>query len=372
MVLAFFFQDKKRITKLKRPDYGEGQKTYEVVVEKDGASSEIAINVGAKELSESELQRYFDECFEIVSNTILGKNKSFKEINSDLVFQESIGIYGMKAQYFVDDSGLINYFGEVNNKGLEESKEAIVTVQIIYKEFSQDYKIPLLILPKELSAEEKMKKQIEDKINSQSINEDYVELPENIESERLSYYEKNMGIGPLILLVLITGAVVIYYSKYYRPKIERENRNKELIEDYSEIVSKLSLLMGAGMSTYNALSKIGQDFFSTNKKNRCAYDEIKRCVNQIASGTMETVAYKEFGKRCGVNSYIKLSGLLVQNIKKGSGDILSELKCEVEDAFEERKCKARKAGEIVSTKLLFPMILQLTVVLIIIMIPAFR
>ena len=47
------------------------------------------------------------------------------------------------------------------------------------------------------------------------------------------------------------------------------------------------------------------------------------------------------------------------------------LKQESDDAFEERKCLAKKLGEEAGTKLLFPMVLMLAVVLVMIIVPAF-
>ena len=41
------------------------------------------------------------------------------------------------------------------------------------------------------------------------------------------------------------------------------------------------------------------------------------------------------------------------------------------EALEERRARARKAGEQAGTKLLFPMMLMLLVVLVVIMVPAF-
>ncbi len=48
-----------------------------------------------------------------------------------------------------------------------------------------------------------------------------------------------------------------------------------------------------------------------------------------------------------------------------------KLENETKIAFEERKQQAKRLGEEAQTKLLFPMILMLTVVMIIIMIPAY-
>jgi hypothetical protein len=165
-------------------------------------------------------------------------------------------------------------------------------------------------------------------------------------------------------------AFLIYYYKIYNPKITKEKREKLLIADYPEIVSKLSLLMGAGMSTYNALIKITEDYKKTGK-TKPAYELLSECLNRISSGITETDAYMEFGKRCNVMCYIKLGNLLAQNISKGTDNIFQLLKEETEKAFEDRKALAKKLGEEAGTKLLLPMTMMLSVVLIIIVIPAF-
>ena len=48
-----------------------------------------------------------------------------------------------------------------------------------------------------------------------------------------------------------------------------------------------------------------------------------------------------------------------------------EVKVEAEDAFEERKNLARKAGEEAGTKLLVPMFIMLAIVMAIMVVPAF-
>ncbi len=68
---------------------------------------------------------------------------------------------------------------------------------------------------------------------------------------------------------------------------------------------------------------------------------------------------------------MRFSALLIQNMKKGRTDLIGMLKEESEDAFTLRKNEARKLGEEASTKLLLPMVMMLTVVMIIIMVPAY-
>jgi flagellar motor component MotA len=60
----------------------------------------------------------------------------------------------------------------------------------------------------------------------------------------------------------------------------------------------------------------------------------------------------------------------VQNLKKGSRELVNLLELEAIDAFEERKNQAKKYGEEAGTKMLFPMVGMLVVVMGIIMFPA--
>ena len=69
--------------------------------------------------------------------------------------------------------------------------------------------------------------------------------------------------------------------------------------------------------------------------------------------------------------YIRFGALLSQNLRRGTKGLTDLLKMEAIQAFEERKTQARKLGEEAGTKLLLPMFLMLTVVLIIVIVPAF-
>ena len=67
---------------------------------------------------------------------------------------------------------------------------------------------------------------------------------------------------------------------------------------------------------------------------------------------------------------MKLSGLLEQNRKNGSRNLGDTLKIEMTEAFEQRKHQARRLGEEAGTKLLLPLFMMLTVVMIMIAVPA--
>ena len=78
----------------------------------------------------------------------------------------------------------------------------------------------------------------------------------------------------------------------------------------------------------------------------------------------------EFGRRCKLQPYLKLSSVLEQNRKAGTKNLRAILRTEMEDAFEMRKNLARRMGEEAGTKLLAPLFLMLGIVMVMIMAPA--
>lgn len=152
-----------------------------------------------------------------------------------------------------------------------------------------------------------------------------------------------------------------------------KSRESELLSDYPEIVSKLLLLHGAGLTIQNSFTTILNDYKrkNTSPSEHYIYREIERTLNRIKSGAPESGSYAELGKRCRLHIYIKLGTLLEQNIRKGSSDLQNALKQEVKESFSIHQSQVLQAGEKAGTKMLLPMILILIVVMMLIIIPAF-
>ncbi len=91
---------------------------------------------------------------------------------------------------------------------------------------------------------------------------------------------------------------------------------------------------------------------------------------ELERGIPEGKAYAAFGRRCRQHGYRKLGSLLEQNLKKGTSGLLALLQEETWQAFEERRAFAVKLAQEAGTRLLFPMVLLLLVVLIICVAPA--
>ena len=145
-----------------------------------------------------------------------------------------------------------------------------------------------------------------------------------------------------------------------------------MLLDYPEIISKLMVFIGAGMTIRLAWGAIVSDYEADGGPKRYAYEEMIRAYDQLRTGANEGRVYREFGRACGLRQYMKLAGLLEQNRKTGLAGIRNILVAEMTIAWEDRKNTARRLGEEAGTRLLFPMIIMLAVTMVIIIIPAYR
>ena len=171
--------------------------------------------------------------------------------------------------------------------------------------------------------------------------------------------------------------VAQFYPPCGRPALHQAQilRSRQMERDYPDIIQKLILFLKAGLSIRKSMEKLAADYLKRKESaligTRYAYEELVKTCLEMERGVYEKDAYERLGRRCGLAEYKILSVLLVQNLKKGNQSILDLLEREAVSAGEERLRRARIQGEEATTKLLLPMILQLLVLFIILMVPAF-
>ena len=140
------------------------------------------------------------------------------------------------------------------------------------------------------------------------------------------------------------------------------------------MVQKLVLYLGAGLTVRAAFGRIATEYEKGRKEGKrvqAVYEEMLYTCRELQAGVSEGAAYEHFGKRTGLQEYVRLSTLLMQNLKKGNSTLLQRLKEEADRACIEQLQNSRRLGEEAVTKLLLPMVMLLWVVMLIIMIPAF-
>ena len=156
---------------------------------------------------------------------------------------------------------------------------------------------------------------------------------------------------------------------------KEQERREQLLKQYPDMVSKISLLLGAGMTLSSAWERIVLNYQrkleQQHTKPEEVYEQMLAAYREMQDGVGELKVYERFGERCNTPQYRKFSMLVTQNLRKGAAGLRQSLEKEVADAFALRKNLAKKAGEEAGTKILLPMMLMLCIVMVIILVPAF-
>lgn len=362
-------------TRISRNAYGQGSIPVHLTAQMQGEINDIEFEINEQELTEEEIEDYYESILQIIPEMVLGKNEGPDNITTNLELFDSVPGFPFAITWESDNYELLGSDGEVKNYDLTDSAIVVLTGVFQYHDYRYEYQIPMQINPHEYTKAEWTAKLIENAIRSQdelSKTEAELVLPSSIGAEPVVFIERVEDSSRYLMVLVLLSIVVIHFSKKQEVDQKLEIRRKQLLLDYPEIVNKLALYVGAGMTVRNAFFKIGEDYKKQEHTAvRYAYEEIILTCNEIRSGRSEMEAYDRFGRRCQIQKYIKLGTLLTQSIKKGSNDLIGILKQETREAFADRKNLAKKLGEEAGTKLLLPMMMMLCVVMIIIIVPAY-
>lgn len=357
------------IRTLERNEPGKGALSYELQVDYQGEHEEMEIPVAEEKYSREEILKLFEESIDKIEAEALGENESRENVSKPLSFPSQYG--PIHIFWEIEDPELLGYNGQIRAE-LEGEESLVLNLfaTLTLDDVSETFNFPIRLKAPEQTQREKLLSEILKSVEENNdVYEKEVRLPESVNGSSISFRNKaqhnEVVIGILGLLALVVLAV--FYDRTLEQKVKK--RQEEMMIDFTEIVSKLTLLYEAGSSIRMAFEKIVAD---QEKKGceRFAYKEMKLALEKIRSGVRERDAYSQFGKRCGLHPYIKLGNILDQNLSKGTKGLKLLLKQETSDAFEERKRIARKKGEEAGTRMLFPMILMMLVVILIIAVPA--
>ncbi len=357
---------------------GAGEKSIPVDLYADGKllQKNKLINVEERHYTEKEIRQIFAETGKELESRILGENSSVDHIDHDLVLPACADNYPVSIEWMIDDYEVLDMNGHIQEDFHDEAGRPVkLSAVLSYDGYSEEYSFFVRVYPMYRDPEDKLSYDIDRSINEyaqRTINEESQALPDTVDGHSLTYERSLPHTWIFILLISVFAAFIIYTGKDRDLKAEVAKREREMLLDYPEIVSKLTLLIGAGLTLRAAFEKVASDYKNrSSDRTSFACEEMLITVYRMKSGVSEYEAYLDFGKRCAVKRYTKLGALFSQNIKKGSAGLLPELEKEVRDAFEERKANARKRGEEAGTLLLLPMAMMLSVVMIIIIVPAF-
>lgn len=361
---------------LERPEKGEGDTSYHIQAKQESEEMPVDLDVFMQErlLTDEEKETLFEQAREEIDKIILEEHSSYEEVRGHISLPAELQNGKITVYWIQDPQNMIDENGKIT-EDLPESGTIMILRALMNCEGTQEtYEFALHLMPEIRNEEDEflyqLRKAVEE-AESGSKQQKEMELPRQISGRKLFFVIPEKNMTGLCVTVICLLALAGYFGIEQEYKKEDEERKRQLILDYPDLVFKLGMLLNAGLTIQNAFVKIAEGYNEHKReKKRYVYEEMLYACNEMKSGISEARAYENFGRRCGLTTYIRLGTTLAGGLQKSAEGITSLLLREAEEAMEDRRLLARKMGEEAGTKLLFPMILMLMVVMVVLMVPA--
>lgn len=362
---------------IQRNTYGGGNRQLDLTAVADAKKEQITVDVGEKRYSSDELKQLKERCNTYIRMHVLGDNPELSQILAPLNFFSDIPGESVTVQWQVSDYSLIGISGNIYNDSLESPAEVTVTAQCSY--FDQLWDCPLLltVLPPEADASTRLDSQLQDALLAQeqkTIHNDYLELPQTVDGVEIFWMENAPSKAGWIWVLGLVLIISLFAREREQQKKQLKLRDRQLTMEYPVFVHKVVLLLNAGMTAKGAWQKIVTDYEKSlplKGERKYVYEEMRVAALEMQKGVTEISAYEDFGRRCGQNQYLKFSSILIQSVRTGAKGLGRMLNDAADEAVLLRQEAARRLGEEAGTRLLFPMVILLAVVMFVLMIPAF-
>lgn len=368
------FQKNTGPLQLVRDDYGGEEIPYTICYENEEQErQQFTITLEPVQYRPEELEKQFQEGFAYLEAEMLGDNESLESIRSDMDLRVSIPDSGLSVTWRNDNYEVMDEKGRVNNLRLTKDQIVMLYLELSYGERRESREYKVVIQPRQLTDREEEQQKLQQNIETllqDAVYDKEVTIPSSIQGVHLMN-ESNQNSAPwLVFLWGIGLSGMLWLRQKEKLQTELKLQNQELIREYPYLVNQLVLYLAAGATVKGAFERILGQYEMEKRKKESLYEELMIMWNEMHSGVTQEQAYRNLGKRIGLQPYLKLTSLLTQQLQKGTAGVTLLLEQEERDAFERRKERAKRMGEEAGTKLLLPMIILMVVSMIIIVCPA--
>ena len=256
---------------IKRPEPGEEpeQITLDVKDENSGTTISIDTVISPRKMTYEETMSCFDRAYDELLDILQKDNDSLDNIVMSIQFPDSLCNGIVNIHIYPEDYRIIDYDGTVYNEniGAGESVETALNYVMSYEDYTRNGVIDINVKSlgenphSMLTTDKQTLKRIIDNALKENEDKAVIELPDTINNTSVTYAYVQSQTGSknnllFAAIIVIAVIVLIYYKKKTKAKEEQKLRQKQLQYDYSEVISKLTLLLGAGMTVRRAWETI--------------------------------------------------------------------------------------------------------------------
>lgn len=168
----------------------------------------------------------------------------------------------------------------------------------------------------------------------------------------------------ILCIAAIVGCALAGYLPYDSIRNRARVRQEAVEVEFGNIISKIALLVTAGMSIVNAIeetSKSGQGVM---------YDELGLVMDDIKRASTVNAALIRLQCRCDDRYLDKFVSVVAKSYVSGNANLAEDLRVINRDCWLEKKHNARRMGEAAQNKLFIPTMLMFVGLLVVVIVPA--
>lgn len=382
VVLAFYMEKTDKVLddgyKLNRKLPGEGDQDVSLILSPDDMDDiDYTVTVKEEILSQEKTIELIEKAKKEIDKSFCSNGEELNHVTEKVNPKGSYAGGLVDAEWVFSDYEIMDSKGNlIKDKLSDEGKIVSAEVELSCNETKELYEFSFVVYAKSKNRTEKLISKVNEEIEKQlsKSGTNVLSLPKEIEGTKLSWKQPKQHLPLKIFALEVIMAVLYVFSKKENEKKERLRIQAQMELDYSDVVSKMAILMGSGMSVKQAWNRISARYLDERTKKckaqRAIYEQMVITMREINDGENEIKAYQKFGEITGLSCYHRFSRILVSSLQKGNKEICQTLEQEAQEAFENRRMLARKLGEEAGTKMLLPLMLMMVIVIAIVIAPA--
>jgi tight adherence protein C len=168
----------------------------------------------------------------------------------------------------------------------------------------------------------------------------------------------------LALIAVSAGTAAAFYPAAELRRLASA-RKAEFESELPDVISRLSLLTGAGLTLREAWAR------TAASSDGELYLEMRAAADRAGNGVPDGEALAGFASRCQSKEVRQFASMLIRNLSGGGTGLTALLRRMNEDSWEQRRARAVIGGQNANQKLMIPLMMMFTGILAMIIIPLF-
>ncbi len=164
------------------------------------------------------------------------------------------------------------------------------------------------------------------------------------------------------------GAFSVYFIPVLRAKRKEKIRNRSYDLDLPDFMIYIAMFLEAGLNIWDAVERAA----GVGRPDRPLYKDINDIFERVRKGSAKDLmtAFEDAAARRNSVSFRNFCAMLIQNVRKGSGELSALFAAQAQIYRNERRRIAGKLGDEAVTLLLIPSAIVLAALILLLLAPA--